>query len=92
MSEIGSKLSSLSDKLYSDGGNTARYTKLFTLPERLYASGSPVVIEAGALTKDNNTGRVFVQLKFRNIGDKTIKALSVTLKAFYSWEKKLMSL
>lgn len=89
MSEIPYKISLPSEKLNSDGGNTARYTKLFTLPERLYTSGSPVVIEAGALTKDNNTRRVFVQLKFRNIGDKTIKALSVTLKAFYSSGKEV---
>lgn len=60
-----------------------RYTKLFSLPKKLYAEGSPVIIEAGVLTLDNNTNRVFVQLKFRNISDKEIKALSVTLKAYY---------
>ncbi|MDY4255596.1 MAG: DUF6273 domain-containing protein [Oscillospiraceae bacterium] len=60
-----------------------RYTKLFSLPKNLYAEGSPVIIEAGVLTLDNNTNRVFVQLKFRNISDKEIKALSVTLKAYY---------
>lgn len=62
---------------------SGRYTKLFSLPENLYAEGSPVIIEAGVLTLDNNTNRVFVQLKFRNISDKEIKALSVTLKAYY---------
>ena len=60
-----------------------RYTKLFSLPKNLYAEGSPVIIEAGVLTLDNNTNRVFVQLKFRNISDKEIKALSVTLKSYY---------
>ena len=60
-----------------------RYTKLFSLPKNLYAEGGPVIIEAGVLTLDNNTNRVFVQLKFRNISDKEIKALSVTLKAYY---------
>ena len=60
-----------------------RYTKLFSLPKNLYAEGSPVIIEAGVLTLDNNTNSVFVQLKFRNISDKEIKALSVTLKAYY---------
>lgn len=60
-----------------------RYTKLFSLPKNLYAEGSPVIIEASVLTLDNNTNRVFVQLKFRNISDKEIKALSVTLKAYY---------
>ena len=62
---------------------SGRYTKLFSLPENLYAEGSPVIIEAGVLTLDNNTNRVFVQLKFRNISDEEIKALSVTLKAYF---------
>jgi outer membrane protein assembly factor BamD (BamD/ComL family) len=60
-----------------------RYTKLFTLPARLYAEGSPVIIEAGALSKDNDTGRVFAQLRFRNISDKAIIALSVSLNTFF---------
>lgn len=66
-----------------------RYTKLFSLPKNLYAEGSPVIIEAGVLTLDNNTNRVFVQLKFRNISDKEIKALSVTLKAYYVTSKEV---
>ena len=55
--------------LYSITGEimSERYTKLFTLPARLYAEGSPVIIEAGALSKDNDTGRVFAQLRFRNM-------------------------
>ncbi len=60
-----------------------RYTKLFTLPARLYAEGSPVIIEAGALTKDNNTDNVFVQLRFHNISDKIIKALSVSIDTYF---------
>ena len=54
-----------------------RYTKLFSLPEKLYAETSPVVIAAGALLKDNATGKVLAQIKFRNITGKTIKALRV---------------
>jgi len=34
-----------------------RYTRVFSLPENLYATGSPVVIAAGALLKDNQTGK-----------------------------------
>lgn len=56
-----------------------RYSKLFSLPENLYAEGSPVIIAAGALLKDNQTGRVIVQLKLRNISSKTIKAATVSL-------------
>ena len=60
-----------------------RYTKLFTLPSRLYAEDSPVIIEAGALTKDNDTDRVFAQLRFHNISDRLIKALSVSLDTYF---------
>lgn len=56
-----------------------RYSKVFSLPENLYAEGAPVVIAAGALLKDNQTGRVVTQLKLRNISPKTIKAVTVRL-------------
>ena len=56
-----------------------RYSKVFSLPENLYAEGAPVVIAAGALLKDNQTGRVVAQLKLRNISPKTIKAATVCL-------------
>ena len=54
-----------------------RYTRLFTLPGALYAQGSPLIILAGALLKDNQTGRVLAQLKFKNVGTKTIRGLKV---------------
>lgn len=54
-----------------------RYNKLYTLPGNLYAAGAPVLISAGALLKDNQTGRVLAQLKFRNISDRTVSALKV---------------
>lgn len=57
-----------------------RYSKLFALHENLYATGSPVVIAAGALLKDNQTGKVLAQLKLRNIGKKTIKAATVCVE------------
>ena len=56
-----------------------RYSKVFSLVENLYAEGAPVVIAAGALLKDNQTGRVVAQLKLRNISPKTIKAATVCL-------------
>ena len=56
-----------------------RYSKLFSLPENLYTEGSPVIIAAGALLKDNQTGRVIAQLKLRNISSKIIKAATVSL-------------
>lgn len=56
-----------------------RYSRLFSLPENLYAEGAPVVIAAGALLKDNQTGRVVAQLKLRNISPTTIKAATVSI-------------
>lgn len=56
-----------------------RYSKLFALSENLYSSSSPVIIAAGALQKDNQTGKVFAQLKMRSIQDKKIKAATVRL-------------
>lgn len=56
-----------------------RYTRLFSLPEHLYATDSPVLIVAGALLKDNQSGQVLAQLKLQNIGTKTIKAASVEI-------------
>lgn len=56
-----------------------RYSKVFSLPENLYAEGAPVVIAAGALLKDNQTGRVVAQLKLRNISPKTIKAATISI-------------
>lgn len=57
-----------------------RYSKLYALPENLYAAGSPVVIAAGALLKDNQTGKVIAQLKMRNISQKPIKAAMVSIR------------
>lgn len=59
-----------------------RYSKLFDLPENLYSNGSPVVIAAGALQKDNQSGKVYAQLKMRSIQDKPIKAATVRLTPF----------
>lgn len=63
-----------------------RYSKLFALSENLYSAGAPVVIAAGALQKDNQTGKVFAQLKIRNIQDKVIKAATVKSRPLTQWE------
>lgn len=61
-----------------------RYTKLFTLKENLYAEDSPVLISAGALTKDNQTGKVFAQLRLQNADAnfRNLIALKVSFKCF----------
>lgn len=58
-----------------------RYEKVFTLTPKLYVKGSPVIIEAGALQKDNVNGNVIAQLKFKSISAKVIKALTVKIVA-----------
>lgn len=59
-----------------------RYTRLYTLQENLYQEGSPILISAGALLKDTSTGKLLVQLKFRNISDCVINAVKVKINAF----------
>lgn len=44
-----------------------RFEKLYSLPSQLYAPSSPVIITAGALLKDTQTGKVLAQLKFKNM-------------------------
>ena len=58
-----------------------RYTKLFTLPANLYAEGAPVIVSAGNLLKDTQTGKVLAQLKIKNISPKTIKAAKLVIHA-----------
>ena len=62
-----------------------RYTKLFTLKENLYAEGSPVLISAGALTKDNQTGKVFAQLRLQNV-DASFRNLIALKVSFTSYD------
>lgn len=57
-----------------------RYTKLFSLPENLYVEGSPVILAAGALLKDTQTGRILAQLKLQNIATVRIKAATVRIR------------
>lgn len=64
-----------------------RYTRLFALEENLYSEGSPIVISAGALLKDNRTGAVLAQLKIKNISCKVIKAAVVCLTAYDAFGK-----
>ncbi len=59
-----------------------RYSRLFTLPDQLYVNGSPVVIVAGALLKDNRENRLVAQLKFRNIQPLIINSLTVRITPY----------
>lgn len=56
-----------------------RYSKIYTLPNNLYSDGAPVIVSAGALYLDNNTGKCVAQLKIKNISALSIKAASVKI-------------
>ena len=59
-----------------------RYTRLFSLPQDLYAPGAPLVIAAGALLKDSQTGSVLAQLKLRSLSDVTISAVKLQVVGY----------
>ena len=56
-----------------------RFTRIFSLPENLFAAASPVAVAAGALLKDGQTGRILAQLKLKSLSPKTIKAAKVKI-------------
>lgn len=59
-----------------------RYQCLFRLQDNLYSDGSPVIVAAGALLKDNNDGRILAQLKLQSISPLRVRACKVTLTAY----------
>ncbi len=66
-----------------------RFTILNTLPQNLYAEGLPVLIAAGNLLKDNQTGRVLAQIKLQSLSDAVIKAATVAVKPLDTTGKPL---
>ena len=59
-----------------------RFERLYKLPDNLYTNESPIIISAGVLLKDNDTGSVVVQLKFQSVSPKSIKAVKISLSAY----------
>lgn len=59
-----------------------RYSHCFSLCPNIGQPGSPVMISAGALLKDNSTGNVLVQLKLRNISDRVIHAVKIKVHTY----------
>lgn len=59
-----------------------RYKKLYSISDNLYVEGSPVIILAGNLLKDSYNDRIIVQVKYKNIQEKIIKALKVRVSPF----------
>lgn len=57
-----------------------QYSRLFETQKNLYATGSPVVIVAGALLLHNPTNQVLAQLKMQSVHQKRIKAVKVAIR------------
>lgn len=66
-----------------------QFTRLKLLPRNLYTEGSPVLIMAGALLRNNERGQILAQLKFRNLSNKSISAIKVKLNTFDAFEQPL---
>lgn len=56
--------------------------KLSVHEETLYVEGCHVIMPYGILYKINETDELVIQLKFKNIGDKTVKAIKVAIDTF----------
>lgn len=59
-----------------------RFEKLYILPSDLYSEGSPIIISAGSLLKDTETGKVIAQIKYHSISSMPIKALKIKVAAY----------
>lgn len=61
-----------------------RYSRTHTEQGNYYTEGSPVMLVAEAILKDNKTGNALAQLKFQNIQEKEIRTMSVRVEGFDS--------
>ena len=59
-----------------------RFQRLYALEPNQYSKGCPIIIEAGALQKDTETGAVLAQIKMRNIGETTISSCRISIRAY----------
>ena len=66
-----------------------KYEKIFSLEENLYAEGSPLIIKAGALLKDNDTSWLIAQLKLSNISNNVLKYAKVEISCLDSLNRPI---
>lgn len=59
-----------------------RLQKLYSLPNAQYTLTCPVIVEAGNLLRDTNTGKLIVQIKVKNISVKPVSAVKVALTTY----------
>lgn len=59
-----------------DAAMEGRYQRFYLLPPNQHTPGAPLLISAGALLFDSQTGSVLAQLKLQNISSKAVKGLT----------------
>lgn len=59
-----------------------RFNIVFDMGRPLYAKDTKTVIEKAVLTKDNETGKVFAQIKMKNVLSKTLIAVKAVLTGY----------
>lgn len=59
-----------------------RFNIVFDMGRPLYAKDTKIVIEKAVLTKDNETGKVFAQIKMKNVLAKTLIAVKAVLTGY----------
>ena len=59
-----------------------RFNIVFDMGKPLYAKETKIIIEKAVLTKDNETGKVFAQIKMKNVLSKTLIAVKAVLTGY----------
>ena len=59
-----------------------RFNIVFDMGKPLYAKETKIVIEKAVLTKDNETGKVFAQIKMKNVLSQTLIAVKSVLTGY----------
>ena len=59
-----------------------RYEKLYELGKQQYFAGSPLILEAGQLLRDNQTMSMLVQIKFSSVAEQAIRAIIIRVDGY----------
>ena len=66
-----------------------RYSRIYTLPGNLYSDSAPILIVAGALLKDNQTGKMLAQLKLQNLDERIVTGITLNFVLFDAEGKQI---
>ena len=69
-----------------------KYAHIFKNYEGSYLPGCPVIIMGRALVKEEYTGDIYAQVKFQNIGGKSVAGISASVTVFDVYGKELGSI